>query len=173
NGVPVTGPNSDYDPFRAESGVPAVGAGNSYNLTITVGAAAVTEDLGFESNDTINSAIPTGLSTAAPGVYSDSGTLSSTNTGTLDVDMLSFQLDEGDFARVNVSTAIYTRVFDTSGKELASGRGSLLFRAPTTGRFVVGLSGYLQTYGNGVPVTGPNSDYDPFRAESGVPAVGA
>ncbi|MCA9141055.1 MAG: FG-GAP repeat protein, partial [Planctomycetales bacterium] len=146
--------------------------GQSFTVLNSSGHPARELNFGLESNDTINSAISTGLSSAAPGMYSHSGSLSSSNTGTLDVDMLSFQLNEGDFARINVSSSMYTRVFDLEGTELASGRGQILFHAPKTGQFVVGLSGYLETFGSGVPVSGPNNDYDPNRFGSGVPARG-
>jgi serralysin len=123
----------------------------------------------FEPNDTISNANDTGLS--SPG---NSAVLNGSIESTTDVDILKFQLDQGDVVTLNIeaqengsSLDSILRVFDSSGNELAVNDDSsgvfenssldsyLAYTATSDGDYYVGVSDF------------PNFSYDPNVENSG------
>src|SRR5262245_59581689 len=126
-----------------------------------------------ERNDTIPTAIPTSLSSAAPGTYIACGVIGDNNYHTLDVDMYQVQVNAGDVLQVDIDAASFgspldsvLRIFDGTGHPVAEdddaiGGGTdshLEFFVNTTSTYYVGVSGFF------------NQRYDPFIAGSGRPA---
>src|SRR6266487_3640874 len=126
-----------------------------------------------ERNDTIPTAIPTGLSSASPGTYIACGVIGDNNYHTLDVDMFAVQVNAGDVLQVDIDAAAFgspldsiLRIFNVTGHPVAEdddaiGGGTdshLEFFVNTTGTYYVGVSGFF------------NQRYDPFIAGSGRPA---
>jgi serralysin len=123
----------------------------------------------FEPNDTISNANDSGLS--SPG---DSTILSGAIESTSDVDLVKFELDQGDVVTLNIeaqengsSLDSILRVFDSTGNELAVNDDSsgvfenfsldsyLAYTATSSGDYYVGVSDY------------PNFGYDPNVENSG------
>ena len=82
-----------------------------------------------EPNDTLEQAIDSGLSSESPGTFSDSGFLGdnpNVTPPTDEVDLISFQLDAGDRATIDIDAQVIgspldsvLRVFDSDGNEVA------------------------------------------------------
>lgn len=123
----------------------------------------------FEPNDTINNANDSGLS--SPG---NSAVLNGSIESITDVDLVKFQLDQGDVVTLNIeaqengsSLDSILRVFDSAGSELAVNDDSagvfenysldsyLAYTAASAGDYYVGVSDY------------PNFSYDPNVENSG------
>ena len=125
----------------------------------------------FEPNETIATAIPTGLSSDNFGVVSFSGTIGDNPNvdPELDVDLFEVQLNQGDRLIVDVDPEAVgselnstQRIFDASGNELLvdyasdSRYGSpIRIFAPQSGTYFIGIS------------SGRNDEYDPFAEGSG------
>jgi len=138
--------NVNYNPLQILSGTPLLsGAGGNYGLALTKHPG----DLRFEPNNTIETAIPTGLSTEKPGAFVKSGFI---DPG--DVDLFQVVLTEGDRLKVKTKTLresnldTFLRLFDLQGNILAinddasgDNRDSYLeFVAPRSGTYIIGLS---------------------------------
>jgi len=126
-----------------------------------------------ESGDTLASSTDSTLSSASPGTFVATGTIgdSAAIDPSTDVDFVSFQLDAGQRAQIDVDAVDFLdpwlRVFDSKGVELSfnddgpePGESSSLdsflnFSAPVTGKYYLGISGYKY------------DDYDPNKAGSG------
>ncbi len=126
-----------------------------------------------ERNDTIPTAIPTGLSSATPGTYIACGVIGDNNYHELDVDFFKVQMNAGDVLQVDIDAAAFgssldsiLRIFEASGHPVAEdddaiGGGTdshLEFFVNRTDTYYVGVSGFF------------NQRYDPFIAGSGRPA---
>jgi serralysin len=133
----------------------------------------------FEPNDTISNANDTGLS--SPG---NSAVLNGSIESITDVDLLKFQLDQGDVVTLNIeaqengsSLDSILRVFDSTGNELAVNDDSsgvfenfsldsyLAYTATSAGDYYVGISDYANfSYDPNVENSGegfdPTGDYD-------------
>ncbi|MCS6959250.1 MAG: PPC domain-containing protein [Pseudanabaenaceae cyanobacterium SKYGB_i_bin29] len=138
--------NISYDPARILSGTPLVaGSRGTYTLELTRHAG----DFLLEPNDTIATAIPTGLSTQQPGAFVKSGFITAG-----DVDVFAVTLEAGDKLKVKTQTLresnldSFLRLFDAQGNLLASNDDArpdtrdayLEFVAPNTGVYFLGLS---------------------------------
>src|SRR5438876_1563745 len=124
-----------------------------------------------ERNDTIATAVETGLSPGAPGRYLARGEIGDNNYKALDVDLFKVQATAGSLLRVDLDAVAFgstldpvLRVFDAAGHPLAAdddaiGGGAdshLNFYAPATGTYYVGVSSFINVF------------YDPFVAGSGM-----
>ena len=192
--IPITGAESPEllaaiirDTINAVSGFGVTASvrfgGNQLDL---FGEAAFdgVENLTDEPNDTIGTAVNSGLSSANPGTYTRPGFLGD-HQSTNDVDMIAVHLVEGDKMTVDVdSDDLATlldgvlRVFDENGTELAvsdndSAPGELIIDDPFFGPLPFTLDPYLEFT---APATGTyfvgvsslfNTAYDPFVAGSG------
>ncbi len=138
--------NVNYNPSQILSGTPLLsGTGGNYSLSLTKHPG----DLQSEPNNTIGTAILTGLSTEKPGAFVKSGFI---DPG--DVDLFQVFLTEGDRLKVKTKTLressldTFLRLFDLQGNVLAinddasgSNRDSYLeFVAPRSGTYIIGLS---------------------------------
>lgn len=129
-----------------------------------------------ERNDTMATALATGLNSAQPGRFTACGTVGDNPrvADALDVDLFRFQLNAGDMVHIDVDAEPFgstldgvLRVFDAAGIQVASnedpiGDGEdphLEFVARTSGIYFVGVSGF----GNG--------EYNPAVEESGNPGL--
>src|SRR5262249_21916269 len=125
-----------------------------------------------ERNDTLATAIATGLNSATPATYIAQGVIGDNKhvAPTLDVDMYRFQLSAGDMARIDIDAFAFAspldsvlRVFDATGVQVTGndepvagvGDAHLEFVAKTTGTYYVGVSGLA------------NGQYDPAVEGSG------
>ncbi|MCI0458614.1 MAG: pre-peptidase C-terminal domain-containing protein, partial [Gemmataceae bacterium] len=122
-----------------------------------------------ERNDTIATAVATGLSSANPGTYIARGVIGDKNKE-LDVDMFQFQLNAGDAVHIDIDAVAFAstlnsvlRLFDATGLQVASSLDTpgdnddshIEFVARTTGTYYAGVS----SMANGV--------YNPFVEGSG------
>ena len=80
-----------------------------------------------ERNDTIPTAVPTGLSSAAPGTYIACGVIGDNNYHALDVDMFRVQVNAGDVLQVDIDAAAFgspldsiLRIFNATGHPMIS-----------------------------------------------------
>ncbi|MGB5899895.1 MAG: SdrD B-like domain-containing protein [Geitlerinemataceae cyanobacterium] len=129
-----------------------------------------------ESNDTIATAIDSGLNGSNPGTFSDTGSIGDNPnvTAESDVDLIRLDLNTGDNITVDIDAATLgllpdsvLRLFDENGNEVAvsddatapgetsSFDSYIDFTASTSGTYYVGVSGYS------------NFDYNPFVEGSG------
>jgi hypothetical protein len=123
-----------------------------------------------EKNDTIATAIATGLSSAAPGTYIACGQIGDGGQKELDVDLFRVQVNAGDLLHIDVDAEAFgstldpqVRIFDANGRPVACDdddiRGGfdshLEYYARTSGTYYVGV---------GCSV---NIIYNPFVAGSG------
>ena len=122
-----------------------------------------------ERNETLVTAVATGLSSAAPGRYTARGEIGDNNYHELDVDLFRVQVNAGDMIRVDVDAEAFDssldgtlRLFDAAGLQVAcstdvgdSSDPYLEVIAKATGTYYVGVSGHA------------NADYDPAVAGSG------
>ena len=122
-----------------------------------------------ERNDTLATAVATGLSSATPGTYIVAGEIGDNNHRVLDVDLFRVQANAGDVIRVDVDAEAFDspldatlRLFDAAGIQLTASTdvGDVSdpyfeFIAKTTGTYYVGVSGHA------------NADYDPAVEGSG------
>jgi hypothetical protein len=67
----------------------------------------------LERNDAIPTAIPTGLSSAAPGTYIACGVIGDNNYHALDVDMFKVQVNAGDVLQVDIDAAAFGSPLDS------------------------------------------------------------
>jgi hypothetical protein len=124
-----------------------------------------------ERNDTIDTAVLTGLSPGVAGTYRGRGAIGDNNYQGLDVDLFQVRLSAGSLMRVDLDAAAFgstldgvLRIFDSTGRPLAAdddaiggGLDSYLeFYAPTTGTYYVGVSGNINVF------------YDSFVAGTGM-----
>ncbi|HVK10924.1 MAG TPA: pre-peptidase C-terminal domain-containing protein, partial [Gemmataceae bacterium] len=126
-----------------------------------------------EPNDTLATAVPTGLVAGAPGTFKATGGIGDRADlyVPLDVDLYRFQAQAGDRVRVDVDAEAFhsamdgvLRVFDANGLQLASNADRAAeakdpvveFIAPATGTYYAGVSGFA------------NAQYDPAVDGSGV-----
>jgi hypothetical protein len=124
-----------------------------------------------EHNDTIPTAIPTGLSGATPGTYLAQGEIGDNNYKTLDVDLFQVQVNAGGLLEVDLDAVVFgspldavLRIFDANGRPLAAdddaiGGGvdsHLDFYASSAGTYYVGVSANINVF------------YDPLVAGSGM-----
>jgi hypothetical protein len=127
-----------------------------------------------EKNDTLATAIATGLSSATPGTYVARGEIGDNNFQSLDVDLYKVQLNAGDELHADIDAQAFgssfdslMRIFDASGRPLAGDDDEvnggfdshLEFVAPSTGTYYVGIS------------VGVNGFYNPLVEGSGGIAV--
>ncbi len=123
-----------------------------------------------EPNDTIPTAIPTGVSSASPGPYVACGAIGDNNHHELDVDMYQVQADAGSLLQVDLDAAAFgsaldtvLRIFDATGHPVAMdddaiGGGTdshLDYYVLASGTYYIGVSCFI----NGV--------YNPFIEGSG------
>lgn len=170
-GVSGLGNNGDegYNPNQAGSGTTG-GSQGSYELELQL------EELPVEdpTNDTIDTAVATGLNRDNPGSTTKSGIIGdndAVDAAGLDVDLYAVSLKLGDSLDVNVESQVlgseldsYLRVFNADGAPVEgafdddSGEfedSQLTFTPDTNGTFYVGVSGF------------GNIDYDATSAGSG------
>jgi hypothetical protein len=160
--------NFEYDPFTSGSGL---GEGSTGSYTINFSLATVPP----EANDTLTTAMLTGLTTNTPGTVNYTGAIGDNPdfSPALDVDIYTVQLNAGEtlIADLDVATDAFLdagfRLFDALGNEVAfndNGAASdetisydpfLAFTAIATGNYFLGVSGF------------DNFTYDPFIAGSG------
>ena len=157
-----------HNPFRPQRKI------SFGTLEVTINSNSSLISGSFESNDTIQQATDTGLSSSNPGSETFSSTLGNNRYGKNDVDIYEFQLNAGDRVKIDVDAALFgssldsvLRLFDSQGKELArsddtSGPGELFSRDPyieftasTSGNYYVGVSSWA------------NFDYNPNQSNSG------
>ena len=124
----------------------------------TSGSITATEPNG--SNDTIATAIDTGLSTTNPGRETFTGTIGD-NPALVDiskdVDFYSFQLEADDIVRVDNSSFpnFDLQIFDANGNQIETFDGDINYKAISSGIYYLGVSGE------------DNLDYNPNVVESG------
>jgi len=124
-----------------------------------------------ERNDTMQTAVLTGLIPGTPGTYLARGEIGDNNYQSLDVDMFAVQLTAGSLLQADLDAVTFgspldsvLRIFDATGRPLAGdddalGGGvdsHLDFYAPATGTYYVGVSGNVNVF------------YDPFVEGSGM-----
>ncbi len=124
-----------------------------------------------EHNDTIATAVVTGLSPGVSGTYRARGEIGDNNYKALDVDLFQVQAAAGSLLRVDLDAISFgstldpvLRIFDAAGHPLAAdddaiGGGAdshLDFYVPATGTYYVGVSSFINTF------------YDPFIEGSGM-----
>ncbi|MEQ8970575.1 MAG: pre-peptidase C-terminal domain-containing protein [Coleofasciculus sp. C1-SOL-03] len=117
-----------------------------------------------ESNDTLSHAVVSGLSETNP-IFTDSGLIGDNSLvdSWLDVDLIAFQLDEGQEVTIDVDDWTALRLFDDQGQEVRyhyndepwNPYTSINFQALSTGTYYVGISG------------SNNWQYDPLVPGSG------
>lgn len=123
-----------------------------------------------ERNDTIATAIATGLSSAAPGIYRARGEIGDNNFQGLDVDLFKVQLNTGDLLQLDIDAAAFgsaldsvLRLFDATGLPLAADDDAIGGGVDSHLEFVARSAG---TYYVGVSTTA-NVVYDPLIEGSG------
>ncbi|MEX0585054.1 MAG: pre-peptidase C-terminal domain-containing protein, partial [Pirellulales bacterium] len=147
---------------------------------VASGAAGATTTLNESpaTQDTIGTALSSGLSSTSPGKFVATGNIGDNPNlianGTADVDMISFDLTAGDRARIDIDARLLgspldsvLRVFDAFGNQLAFSDDNqapgevftfdsyIEFVAAVSGVYYVGVSGFA------------NFSYDPFTEGSG------
>lgn len=155
-GISGLGNNGEegYDPNTAGSGISGASQG-SYELEVVLENPPVEDP----TNDTLETAVTTGLNRDNPGSLTESGIIGDNEeleAPGLDVDLYKVQLKLGDELAINVESAVldsdldsYLRVFNEQGEEVAfdddSGEftdSQLNFAPEANGIYYVGVSGF-------------------------------
>ena len=123
-----------------------------------------------ERNDTVLTAVATGLTAGSLGTYLARGEIGDNNYHELDVDLFAVQLTAGSLLRADLDAVAFgslldpiLRIFDGAGRPVAAdddaiGGGAdshIDFYAPTNGMYYVGVSGWINVF------------YDPLIGGSG------
>ncbi len=118
-----------------------------------------------ERNDTLATAVATGLSSTSPGTYVVRGAIGDNKKvdPALDVDLFRFQLNAGDAVHIDIDAVAFgstldgvLRVFDASGLQVAANDDTVgdsddphvEFVARTSGTYYVGVSGFANGFYN-------------------------
>ncbi len=159
--------NFGYSPLEEGSGFDGFSTGD-YNIEIEVGP--VVDDL-REPNDTLDEAFDSGLGPSGGRSFEASSFIGNNPnvTDTNDVDLISFDLNAGDRATIDIDARVIgstldsvLRVFDSEGNQLAvnddsDGLDSFInFTAPESGTYYTGVSSFA------------NFAYDPSTEGSGL-----
>ncbi|MEQ9671648.1 Calx-beta domain-containing protein [Coleofasciculus sp. G2-EDA-02] len=132
-----------------------------------------------EYNDTLSHAVVSGLSETNP-IFADSGLIGDNSQidSWLDVDLIAFQLDEGQRVTINVDTENigskldpFLRLFDDQGQEVVysdpwNQDAYIDFIASSTGTYYVGISGNNNQYYDPL-VQGSGNGYDSGNSTGG------